>query len=165
MNAEPSVTDFKAVIEEVELQIKAAQASQLDLVERNDGSFHILHQNKSFRAKILQSNFLTKTYQIEINGNKYEVQLQDQYDLLVNKMGLSVANTQKVSDIKAPMPGLVLSIETVVGQQVEKGTPLLILEAMKMENIIKSTGEGIIKSIAVTQGEAIEKGQLLIEME
>jgi biotin carboxyl carrier protein len=52
-----------------------------------------------------------------------------------------------------------------VGQTVEKGTPLLILEAMKMENVIKALGEGIVKAIKVEKGQAVDKGQLLIEME
>ena len=52
-----------------------------------------------------------------------------------------------------------------MGQEVEKGDALLILEAMKMENVIKSVGEGIVKAIHIDQGKAVEKGQLLIEME
>ena len=58
-----------------------------------------------------------------------------------------------------------LGIEVEAGQRVEKGQGLLILEAMKMENVIKSVGEGIVKSVCVEQGMAVEKGQLLIEME
>ena len=63
------------------------------------------------------------------------------------------------------MPGLVLDIPVEVGQEVEKGEGVLILEAMKMENVIKSAGVGTIKAIHIKQGEAVEKGQLLIEME
>ena len=74
-------------------------------------------------------------------------------------------NTQKVTDVKAPMPGLVLGVSVEIGQEVQKGDGLLILEAMKMENVIKSVGEGIVKAIHIEQGKAVEKGQLLIEME
>jgi len=52
-----------------------------------------------------------------------------------------------------------------VGDEVAADTPLLILEAMKMENVLKSEGEGVVKSIAVTKGDAVEKKQLLIEIE
>ena len=62
------------------------------------------------------------------------------------------------------MPGLILSIAVREGQQIKAGTPLLILEAMKMENVIKATGEGTVRRIAVRQGEAVEKRQLLIEL-
>ena len=51
------------------------------------------------------------------------------------------------------------------GKTVQKGDPLLILEAMKMENVIKAAGEGRVKAVKVQQGVAVEKGQLLLEME
>jgi biotin carboxyl carrier protein len=63
------------------------------------------------------------------------------------------------------MPGLVLNILVSPGQAVQKGDPLIILEAMKMENVIKAAGEGHIKAINVLKGAAVEKGQLLLELE
>ena len=63
------------------------------------------------------------------------------------------------------MPGLVLRITVDVGQEVNKGDNLIVLEAMKMENIIKATGTGKVKNILVTEKQAVEKNQLLIEME
>ena len=67
--------------------------------------------------------------------------------------------------IKAPMPGLILEINVSVGQEVKENDPLLILEAMKMENCFLSPRDGVIKSIAVEKGNAVDKGQLLIEFE
>lgn len=61
------------------------------------------------------------------------------------------------------MPGLVRQILVQVDEEVTKDTPLLILEAMKMENVIKAQGEGKIKSIQVNQGQAVEKSTLLVE--
>jgi biotin carboxyl carrier protein len=63
------------------------------------------------------------------------------------------------------MPGLVISILVEEGQEVQKGDSLLILEAMKMENVIKAAGKGVVKSIKVQQKNAVEKNQILIEME
>ncbi len=84
---------------------------------------------------------------------------------MVNRMGLSVAAASKISDIKAPMPGLVLSVQVQEGQEVQHGEPLLVLEAMKMENLIKSPGSGRVKRIHVSNGNTVEKNQLLIERE
>lgn len=61
------------------------------------------------------------------------------------------------------MPGLVLEISVADGQEVNAGDSLLILEAMKMENIIKSPGQGVIDEILVKTGQAVDKGQLLIK--
>ena len=63
------------------------------------------------------------------------------------------------------MPGLVLEVAVEVGTVVSKGDKVLILEAMKMENVIKAAGDGTVKVIHISKGMAVEKGQLLIEME
>ena len=62
------------------------------------------------------------------------------------------------------MPGLVLELNVEAGQTIAKGDPLLILEAMKMENVIKSAGEGVVEEILVKKGAAVEKGALLIKL-
>ena len=72
-------------------------------------------------------------------------------------------SAKKLNHIKAPMPGLVLSILVEEGKEVKKGDALIILEAMKMENILKSPADGIVKKIAVKKGVPVEKNQLLIE--
>lgn len=146
-------------------QIINLKEAELDMVEQSDGSFHILHKGQSFHAKILSFDTASKKYLVEVNGEKFPISLADQKDLLVEKMGLGTRANQTVKDIKAPMPGLVLEVEVEIGQKVEKGEGLLILEAMKMENIIKSAGEGVIKEIHIGKGAAVDKGQLLIEME
>jgi biotin carboxyl carrier protein len=70
---------------------------------------------------------------------------------------------KKVNEVKAPMPGMVLKILVKDGDEVKKGDPLLVLEAMKMENILKSPTDGVIKKIAAVTGVAVEKNQLLIQ--
>jgi biotin carboxyl carrier protein len=61
------------------------------------------------------------------------------------------------------MPGLVIDLKVKVGDTVKAGDPLLILEAMKMENILKSPGDGTIKNVKTKKGDSVEKGQVLIE--
>jgi biotin carboxyl carrier protein len=61
------------------------------------------------------------------------------------------------------MPGLIIDLRVKEGDQVKAGDPLLILEAMKMENIIKASGDSIVKSLKVKKGETVEKNQVLIE--
>ena len=63
------------------------------------------------------------------------------------------------------MPGLILEINVTEAQEVKENDPLLILEAMKMENVINSPRDGVIKSIKVSQGNTVEKNALLIEFE
>lgn len=161
-----SLTTFKAIVnEEQELQLDAEQMQALDFLALHNGDFHILADQKAYRAEVLSANCNTKTFQIKINGNTYNVELKDQYDQLVEQLGLSVVDQQIINDIAAPMPGLVLDIPIAVGDKVVKGDALLILEAMKMENVIKSPGEGVVKSIEVSKGATVDKGALMIVLE
>ena len=155
-------TTYKVTVNEQVFEFSKEDLINLDIT--GFSSYHILDNHKAHQATITSANFNEKTIDVQINGNDYTVQIADEYDQLVERMGLSKVDLNQVNDIKAPMPGLVLSIEVAVGQTVEKGTPLLILEAMKMENVLKSQGEGTVKSIEVKQGVAVDKGQLLIEM-
>ena len=156
---------YKIIIDETEINLTADQAQSLDLIETKENTFHLLQDNRSFAINLLHKNSADKTMTIEVNGNKYEIKIEDEYDQLVKKMGLSVGGAQVMKNVKAPMPGLILDILAKPGQAVEKGDQLLILEAMKMENVLKAEGEGVIKSIEVQKGNAVEKGQILIEME
>ncbi len=137
----------------------------IDPISDDGRRFHILVDGQSYRAELMEANFHKKTFTIKMNGSRYVIQLADAYDQMVERLGLKVASAQAVKDAKAPMPGLVLSISVEAGQEVKEGEPLLILEAMKMENVIKAVADGVVKAISVKQGAAVEKGQLLIEIE
>lgn len=139
------------------------QPFQWDLVKITNGYFHILYQNKSYRAEIVSTDAATKTSTIKINGHSYTVLLKDKFDLLLEKMGMNAAAGSKLNTIKAPMPGLIFDLKVKAGDSVKAGDQLVILEAMKMENIIKSPGEGTVKNVKVKKGDSVEKGQVLIE--
>ena len=156
--------NYQVNIGEASFQFDANQAKNLDMV-KNGENLHVLHNNEAFDVKVIATNFKEKTLTLEVNGNKYDVNIEDEYDILVKKMGLSAFVVQKMTNVKAPMPGLVVEVLVEPGQVVEKGTQLLILEAMKMENVLKAEGEGIVKSIEIVKGAAVDKGQILIEME
>ena len=133
-----------------------------DLAELKPGHFHILHNNKSYQAEVVSVDAATKTYTLKLNGHLHTIVLQDQLDLLLKKLGMGDASAKKVQDIKAPMPGLIVDIKVTEGQEVKKGDPILVLEAMKMENILKSPGDGVIKSIKVQLRQNVEKNAVLV---
>jgi len=137
-------------------------AVNADIKQLNSLLYHIINNNASYNAEVVSFNKEEKTAEIKINNNVYVVTAKDQFDVLLEKMGLSNLNAAKVSEIKAPMPGLVLKIFAKEGDEVKKGENLFVLEAMKMENIIKSPADVIIKSIKIKPGDKVEKGQILI---
>ncbi len=153
------------VNEEFDVQLSTEAIANLDLIELSDGGYHLIREEQVYRIELIEADYTNKFMVIKVNGTPQRIQIEDQYDQLIQKLGLSVNASQKVNDIKAPMPGLVLDIPVTVGQEVKKGDGLIVLEAMKMENMIKSPGEGKVKAILIDQGAAVDKGQILIEME
>ena len=135
-----------------------------DIIQQGS-SFHILKDNRSYRCTLIKKDEQAKKMIIAVNDNEYVISIQDKYDMLLDRLGLSDMTVKKLKDIKAPMPGLVLDIKIAPGDEVEEGDVILVLEAMKMENMIKSPGAGKIKAIKIEKGEAVEKGQVLIEVE
>lgn len=157
---------YKATVNKTDsFDLDDSFVDSLDAISVGASKFHILKDNCSYRAEIIQSDFLSKNYTVKVNGNSYEVNIADALDLLIKQMGFEVGSAKQVNAIKAPMPGLVLEISVEVGQEVQEGDNLLILEAMKMENSFTSPRAGVIKSIVVNKGQAVDKGQLLIEFE
>jgi len=135
-----------------------------DMQALPDGTFNILADGKSYNAIVEHINRAAKTLQLIINGNRYDLVIKEPIDQLLQKMGLSISSTKKVDAIKAPMPGLVLKVMVTEGQEIKKGDPVLILEAMKMENVFKAPADAVVKAIKVTERKAVEKGEILIEL-
>lgn len=137
----------------------------IDLLKVKDGNYHVLRNNKSYNVEVLKADHNEKSFIIKVNGNKYQLQLKDRYDELLKSMGMEIAGGGKINEIKAPMPGLVLEILVSSGQEIKKGDPVMVLEAMKMENVLKSPSDGIVKKVNVEQKQAVEKNQVLINFE
>ena len=138
---------------------------KLDLLPLSGDRYHLLYQSKNYIAQLLEADYQNKRFAIRIEGSRFDVQLNDEYDQLIKRLGLHVQAGLKVSEIKAPMPGLVLEISVKEGEEVAEGQTLLSLEAMKMENVIKAPAAATIKSVNAQKGEAVEKGFVLIDME
>jgi len=145
--------------------LSESNLKNLDAVGVEKDKFHVLKNHIPYKAEIVSADFLAKKYTIKVNNNTYEVAIEDALDILIKSMGIERGRTKVINAIKAPMPGLILEISVEVGQTVKENDPLLILEAMKMENSFLSPRDGVIKSIAVEKGHAVDKGQLLIEFE
>jgi len=136
---------------------------EFDAVSLSKGHSHVLYKHKSYNVELIAHYQEEKSIALKVNGRLYTVTVEDQYDQLLKQLGLDKLQANKVHEIKAPMPGLVLNVLVSVGQEVKKGDNLLVLEAMKMENIIKSTTAGKVKMIAVQQGDKVDKNAVLLQ--
>lgn len=127
------------------------------------GYFHILYKDQSYTAELVRLDKDEKLFVFTINGQIFEVALQDRFDLLLDKLGMADLAAAAAADLKAPMPGLVLDLMVKAGDEVKKGDPVLILEAMKMENVLKAPGDGVVTEVPVNKGDSVEKNQVLIQ--
>lgn len=139
--------------------------AEVDIQLQANGLISILYKNKSYTAIVDKTDTKNKELSIRIDGQIHKIAIKEPLDQLLASMGLDLKAMQKIEPVKAPMPGMILKILVEPGQQIKKGDGLLILEAMKMENVIKATADATVKSIKTNEHTAVEKGAVLIELE
>ena len=127
---------------------------------------------------------MTKKFRITVDGTQYEVEVEELGSTAVRPAAPTpttapakespakkAAPQQKnlapggAGSINAPMPGTILQILVAEGDAVSSGQPLMVLEAMKMENNITATAAGTVKAIAVSPGQSVETGQHLLTVD
>ena len=140
-------------------------AFDADVLKISDNEFHVIRNNRSYNILITELKRGEKKLTVKVNGTKYSAVVKDRLDDLLHSMGMDKASAHKVSEVKAPMPGLVLRVMVEGGQQIKKGDALVVLEAMKMENILKSPADAVVKKISVVKGDKVEKNQVMLVME
>jgi len=153
--------DFEVISEKDRLLVNGKSVI-FDIHQVNRSTFHILYQNRSYNAELIELNKADKTCSVRVNAQIYTMSLTDQFDDLLHQLGMDNLTVVKVSELKAPMPGMVLKVLVSEGEEVKKGSNLLILEAMKMENIIKAPADVVVKSIKVKPSDKVEKNQVMV---
>lgn len=136
-----------------------------DLVTEKQGRYHVLKDNRSYTVELIDVDFIEKKISLNVNGNNYSFELTDKFDELLKNLGMDNVNNSVAKELKAPMPGLVLEVLVKTGDSVKKGDAILVLEAMKMENNIKSVSDAVVKKVVVQKGNAVEKNQVMVLFE
>ena len=104
-------------------------------------------------------------YTIWLDGFRFEVEALDERARAIRELSGASAGPSGPAPLKAPMPGLIVRVNVQVGDTVQAGQGLVVMEAMKMENELRAQAPGKVRSIIVSPGTAVEKGALLIELE
>lgn len=133
-----------------------------DIVKTKDGLFNIIYKEKSFIANVLSHDKKNKVFEIVINNNHYKVQLKDSFDEALIRLGVEHQEVDKDKAVVSPMPGKVVEVFVGAGDSVDEGDSLIVLEAMKMENIIKATKSGEVKHVYASVGDSVEKNCRLL---
>ncbi len=130
---------------------------------QENGRYLLRIGTKLYRIDNVEYNQQEVTF--TLNGNWCTVDIRNEQDLLLDRLGFKRPGEIGEGELNAPMPGKILEILVTEGDEIELGDPVAILEAMKMENELKAPVAGIVTSIAVSVGDSLEKDALILEIE
>ena len=165
----PRSETYRAVIGERTFEIAFNDKGQLTLDGRavdttfdpvSDYAFLLRLDGRSVPVVLEEAG--ERRLRVTIAGRQTEVRVKDEHDLLLERFGLDEARAAADREVRAPMPGLVLSVAAQPGQAVEADAGLLVLEAMKMENEIKAPAAGTVETVHVEAGAAVGKNDVLV---
>lgn len=124
--------------------------------------YSVLFGGKSYEMLVTSDRF---NYTVSIRSHQFQVQVQDERSRRLNQARKLPTLPEGELAITAPIPGLVIKTLVNPGDAIEEGQPLVILEAMKMENEIRSMRSGVVKAILVSPGQRVEQNAVLIVLE
>lgn len=133
-------------------------------IEKNS-SGRLIIRNGTKLYRIDNISVKGDSVEFSINGKFVETSIKDEQELLLEKLGFQTDLAGSAGQLNAPMPGKILDLMVGEGDEVEENEPVIILEAMKMENELKSPATGVVISVSIATGDNVEKNQPLLEIE
>jgi len=103
-------------------------------------------------------------YTLSLDGRRYDAEALDERTRAIRQLSAANATNAGPAPLVAPMPGLIVRVNVAVGEAVQAGQGLVVMEAMKMENELRSASAGVVKAIHVAPGKAVERGTTLVEL-
>ena len=104
-------------------------------------------------------------WRIHTRGRTFEVTVEDERSRVIRELSGGMVSRSNTPEVRAPMPGLIVRVLVDSGQEVEAGDGMLVIEAMKMENELKTESAGLVRQIHVKPGETVDKDDLLVSFE
>lgn len=154
--------EFESVLKDArQIIFQNGKSIAYDIEPLGQGRFSLIKDNKSYMIHLVRKN---EAYHVHIQGSHFAVRVEDERTRQVREMVKSSQSGPAELVIKAPIPGLVVKVNADEGQSVAKGEAILVLEAMKMENIIKSSCDCRVKKVSVKEKQAVQQGQELMRL-
>lgn len=103
-------------------------------------------------------------WHLDVDGSRVEAEALDERMRAIKDLTVATAAASGPAPLTAPMPGLVVRVAVTVGDTVQAGQGLVVIEAMKMENELRATAAGVVTGVRAVPGQAVEKGAVLVEL-
>ena len=153
--------EYNYLIEKKDSDFLVNGATQLcDIQKLGEDYYQVIMDNRCFLAKVYRNE---RELIIKINQKDYHLEIKDDNDMMLEKLGIKSKSTRFHDHLEAPMPGQIIDIFIQKGDKIKAGQPLLILKAMKMENIIKAPHDGMISEVFVRKDQKIEKDTVMVQ--
>ncbi len=135
---------------------------EVDLAAVNGQPLYSLIVNgESFEGYVYPDE---ERWQVLLLGRSYSVNIEDEREKRLRTSEAGLASSIRKFTLKAPMPGLVVTVRVSEGQQVEKGQILFILESMKMQNELRAPYAGTVTRLKIKAGESVQQKQILLNL-
>jgi acetyl/propionyl-CoA carboxylase alpha subunit len=132
-----------------------------DLARLGNSRYSLIVDGRSHEVGV---EFAPEGYTVSAGARTGRFLVED-YEVARMKRVAGIGEAVRLKSVTAPMPGLVVHVHCEPGAEIQKGDPMVVMEAMKMENDIRSPLAGKVKTIRVNTGQSVEKGQVLVEFE
>jgi biotin carboxyl carrier protein len=152
---EIEIVDDKVLVDGEVVNVDLRQSGAPEL-------YSLLYNGRSYEMLIEEDRF---TYDVTLRGERFEVQVEDERTRRLNIGRKMISVPEGEFAVNAPIPGLVVRILVEEGQPVTDEQPLILLEAMKMENEIRAARAGVVKKIACAPGQRVEQNAVLVVLE
>jgi biotin carboxyl carrier protein len=159
INGLPETIELFAPAPECRFRLGAAQERRADVETPEAGVFSVLLDGRSYEARIEEHTDMLVVF---INGFRFEVDVRDPRRM-ARRAG--AGGREGIEMIAAPMPGKVVRVLVAPGDTVEAGQSLLVVEAMKMQNEMKSSRAGRVATLAAKEGATVTAGEVLATIE
>ncbi|HEX7595989.1 MAG TPA: biotin/lipoyl-containing protein [Gemmatimonadaceae bacterium] len=136
-------------------ELSDIEGSPVRMVKLGTHVYRVVAEKRQGRGK----------YTLWVDGYRFEVEALDERTRAIRDLSAANAAPTGPAPIIAPMPGLIVRVNVSVGDRVEAGQGIVVMESMKMENELRATAAATVWSINVTPGTAVEKGALLVELD
>lgn len=146
-------------------QVAPGSEESWDWKQLAPGVFDVRMGNRNVRLERMDGPDAKGNVTIRVNGVVQALQVFGPQQLLLESMGMSANVETQEKHVESPMPGKILQVMVAPGTVVDEGDPLLVLEAMKMENVIRAPRSGVIAGVEAQVGEAVEKAAILVTYE
>lgn len=126
----------------------------------NVASLRFVEDGRSFRVSFQRAG--ARGWRVAVGEREFEFEVLTPVEAIE---AIAAAEASGPSQVTAPIPGKVVAVQVSEGDTVEPGQPLVVLEAMKMENELAAEGAGTVAAVHVASGDTVEAGAVLVEIE